>query len=141
MDIATAKPSAREQASIPHHLIDIVRPDEEFTLPDFLEKASSAITGIRQRGSLPLLVGGTVLYINALLEGWQVPVVAPDLELRRRLENEAVLRGSEALFQDLLNIDPQAAGHINPFNVRRIVRALEVNLTTGLIFKPSIVNF
>lgn len=137
MDIGTAKPSPDELARVPHHLIDIVRPDEEFNLPDFLERASAAIEDIHARGKLPMLVGGTMLYINALLEGWEVPQVAPRPGLREQLEKEAAERGPEALYLSLQELDPAAAAHINPLNVRRIVRALEVYYTTGQLFSEA----
>lgn len=137
MDIGTAKPSPDELARVPHHLIDIVRPDEEFNLPDFLERASAAIEDIHGRGKLPMLVGGTMLYINALLQGWEVPQVAPRPGLREQLEKEAAERGPEALYRNLQELDPAAAAHINPLNVRRIVRALEVYYTTGQLFSEA----
>src|ERR1700694_2500265 len=81
MDIGTAKPSAAEQACIPHHLIDVVDPDQTLTLPEYQTLAYTAIDGILQRGRLPLLVGGTGQYITAVIEGWQTPEVAPDSAL------------------------------------------------------------
>jgi tRNA dimethylallyltransferase len=137
MDIGTAKPSPAELARVPHHLIDIVRPGQEFNLPDFLERAGTAIEDIHGRGKLPMLVGGTMLYINALLEGWEVPQVAPRPGLREQLEKEAAERGPEALYRSLQELDPAAAAHINPLNVRRIVRALEVYYTTGQLFSEA----
>lgn len=137
MDIATAKPTAAERARVPHHLLDVVLPNEEFTLPDFMEQAAATLEDIAGRGKLPLVVGGTVLYLNALAEGWQVPRVAPDRELRERLEREATERGAEALYADLQKIDPAATEHINPLNVRRIIRALEVYYSTGELFSQA----
>ncbi|HEX2914589.1 MAG TPA: tRNA (adenosine(37)-N6)-dimethylallyltransferase MiaA [Chloroflexia bacterium] len=137
MDIATAKPAPEELLQVRHHLIDIINPDEEFALPDFLEQAQAVISDIHSRGKLPMLVGGTVQYINALVEGWQVPRVPPRRGLREQLEQEAAERGSEALYRDLQVLDPEAAEHINPLNTRRIVRALEVYHTTGQLFSQS----
>ncbi len=137
LDIATAKPSLAERQRVPHHLLDVVKPDEEFNLPDFLEQAQATIAHIHAQGKLPFLVGGTVLYLNALVEGWQVPSVAPSHELRDSLEREAAERGSEALYADLQKLDPAAAERINPFNIRRIVRALEVFHTTGELFSQA----
>ncbi len=137
MNIATAKPTPAELARVPHHLIDVVQPDEEFTLPDFLDRATSAIEEIRERGHLPLLVGGTVLYINALLDGREVPRVSPDPELRRRLEQQAAEQGLPALYQELIKQDPAAADYIDPSNLRRIVRALEVYYTSGELFSHN----
>jgi tRNA dimethylallyltransferase len=137
MDIATAKLSPPELEQVPHHLINIVQPDQEFNLPDFQRLATSAIAEISDRGKLPFLVGGTVLYIKAVCEGWEVPQVAPDLELRKRLEQEAEERGSEILYQELAQIDPEAAAHIIPANTRRIIRALEVYHATGKKFSDA----
>jgi tRNA dimethylallyltransferase len=137
LDIATAKPTLAEREQVPHHLIDVVKPDQEFNLPDFLEQAQAAIATCQAQGKLPFLVGGTVLYLNALVEGWQVPRVAPSRALREELEQAAAERGSEALYADLKQLDPAAAEHINPLNVRRIVRALEVFHTTGQLFSEA----
>lgn len=137
LDIATAKASPAERQRVPHYLLDVVKPDEEFNLPDFLEQAQAAIANSQAQGKLPFLVGGTVQYINALVEGWQVPRIAPNRELREKLEREATERGSEALYADLQKLDPTAAEHINPLNVRRIVRALEVYHSTGQLFSQA----
>jgi tRNA dimethylallyltransferase len=126
MDIGTAKPTPQELSLIPHHLIDIVSPDEDFSLAQFQQLAFKAIEDINQRNKLPLLVGGSGLYVWSVLEGWQIPAVAPDPELRRRLEAEAD-RGGEELYQELAHFDPAAAQKIDPRNVRRIIRALEVH--------------
>ncbi len=133
MDIGTAKPTAAERAEVPHHLVDVANPDEIVGLAQFLELARAAINDIAARGKLPLLVGGTGQYIRALLQGWQVPEVPADPELRARLEKKA---GSdpEALWQELMAIDPDAAGFIHPHNLRRVIRALEVSLKTGKPF-------
>jgi tRNA dimethylallyltransferase len=137
LDIATAKPSPAERLQIPHFLIDVAVPDQEFNLPDFLEMAQAAIARVHAGGQVPFLVGGTAQYINALVEGWQVPRIAPDRELRERLEQEAAERGPEALYAELQALDPAAAEHINPLNVRRIIRALEVFRSTGQLFSQA----
>lgn len=137
MDIGTAKPSGQDRARVRHHLIDVVRPDQEFTLPHFLEQANAAINDIQARGKLPMLVGGTMLYVNALVEGWQVPAVAPRPGLREQLEQRAAELGPEALYQELQSLDPAAAERINPLNIRRIVRALEVLHTTEGLFSDA----
>jgi tRNA dimethylallyltransferase len=131
MDIGTAKPSASERAAAPHHLIDVVDPDEEFSLARYQDLATEAIAQIAERGRLPLLVGGTGQYLAALLEGWQIPRVAPQPELRTALEHEAAQRGAAALHARLAQIDPAAAAGILPSNVRRVIRALEVHALTG----------
>lgn len=132
MDIGTAKPDAQELAAAPHHLIDIRDPDEEFSLATYQELAYAAIDDILSRGKLPLLVGGTGQYLAALLEGWRIPHVAPQPALRTELEREAVERGAEALHARLAAVDPAAASQIAASNVRRVVRALEVYLVTGV---------
>lgn len=137
MDIATAKPTPEELAQIPHHLIDVVNPDEEFNLADFQSQAYATIDAILARNKLPLVVGGTLLYINALAQGWQIPRVEPERELRRALEEEAERRGPEALYEELKQIDPEAAARILPNNTRRIIRALEVFRTTGRLFSEA----
>jgi tRNA dimethylallyltransferase len=131
MEIGTAKPTAAERAAAPHHLIDIRDPDQPFSLADYQELAAEAIAGILARGRAPLLVGGTGQYLAAVLEGWQVPRVAPHPELRAALEAEAAAAGPEALHARLAAVDPAAAAQIDPRNVRRVVRALEVHGVTG----------
>ncbi|MBC7263479.1 MAG: tRNA (adenosine(37)-N6)-dimethylallyltransferase MiaA [Chloroflexi bacterium] len=126
MDIGTAKPSTEEQRRVRHHLIDIVDPDEEFTLAQYQALAYEAIEEIWSRGALPLLVGGTGLYVKAVVEGWTIPRVPPDSALRRRLEDLAEAEGAAALHQRLRTLDPVAAARIDPRNVRRVIRALEV---------------
>jgi tRNA dimethylallyltransferase len=131
MEIGTAKPTAAERAAAPHHLIDIRDPDEPFSLADYQELAAAAVAAIVARGRAPLLVGGTGQYLAAVLEGWQVPRVAPNPELRAALEAEAEAGGAAALHARLAAVDPQAAAQIDPRNVRRVVRALEVHAVTG----------
>lgn len=131
MDIGTAKPSGQEQAQFRHHLIDIVAPDQDFSLAQFQELALSAINDIHQRHRLPILAGGSGLYVWALLERWQLPEAKPDPELRRRLEKQAAEAGYESLYTELLNADPAAAQRIDPRNVRRVIRALEVSQQTA----------
>jgi tRNA dimethylallyltransferase len=126
MDIGTAKPTKEEQALVPHHLIDIVNPDEDFSLATYQQLAYKAISDIQGRGKLPFLVGGTGQYVWAVLEGWLVPKVPPDIEFRRNLEQKAKSNASE-LYQELNRLDPVAAEKIDPQNVRRVIRALEVN--------------
>jgi tRNA dimethylallyltransferase len=130
MDIGTAKPTPEEQALVLHHLIDIVAPDEPYTLAQFQADAYAAIDGILARGKLPLLVGGTGLYIRAVVEGLRIPRVPPNPELRAQLATQDSL----ALYQRLRELDPEAAARIDPRNVRRTIRALEVCLTTGQQF-------
>jgi len=131
MDIGTAKPSATERAAAPHHLIDVVDPDEEFSLARYQDLAAAAIAAIAARGRLPLLVGGTGQYLAALLEGWHIPRIAPQPELRAALEREAAQQGAAALHTRLALVDSAAADAILPTNVRRVIRALEVYELTG----------
>lgn len=131
MDIGTAKPTAEERARAPHHLIDIADPDETVGLAEFQEQAYAAIDDIHSRDKLPLLVGGTGQYVRAVVQGWRVPRVPPDPDLRAELETQAEREGCEALHARLLHLDPIAAERIDPRNVRRVIRALEVCILTG----------
>lgn len=131
MDIGTAKATPAERAQVPHHLIDVVEPDGELTLAHYQRMASAAIAGVAARGRLPMLVGGTGLYVRAVTEGWTVPEVPPDPTLRARLESEAAERGAEALHARLAQVDPLAAQRIDARNVRRVIRALEVHAALG----------
>lgn len=131
MEIGTAKPTPAERAATPHHLVDIRDPDEEFSLATYQELAMAAIADVAARGRVPLLVGGTGQYLAALLEGWQIPRVAPQPELRAALAAEAATMGTAALAQRLAAVDPAAAAQIGPTNLRRIIRALEVFAVTG----------
>jgi tRNA dimethylallyltransferase len=132
MDIGTAKVTPEERAKVPHHLIDLVDPDEELTLAHYRQLAAKAIEEVWSRGKLPILVGGTGLYVRALTEGWTIPEVPPDRALRARLEEKARRLGPEALHKDLAAVDPLAAQRIDPRNVRRVIRALEVYHRTGV---------
>jgi len=131
MDIGTSKPSPAERAAVPHHVIDVVEPDEDFSLAMYHQLAMEALKVIQQRGKLPLLVGGSGLYVWSLVEGWKIPEVPPDQKLRRQLESRAEQEDSQSLYQELQDIDPVAATKINPSNVRRIIRALEIYYATG----------
>jgi tRNA dimethylallyltransferase len=132
LDIGTAKPTPQEQGLVPHHLLDIVDPDEVLTLAEFQEQAWAAIEDIHGRGRLPLLVGGTGQWVKAVVEGWSIPRVPPDPLLRAELEAQARLMGHEAFHAQLAAVDPAAAGKIDARNVRRVIRALEVYHKTGL---------
>jgi tRNA dimethylallyltransferase len=132
MDIGTAKPTPGEQAAAPHHLIDIVAPDEPYSLAIYQEQALWAIQEITARGHYPILVGGTGQYVAAVLEGWSIPRVPPQPDVRARLEAEAEEQGTVALYARLQTLDPIAAARIEPNNLRRIIRALEVYEITGM---------
>jgi len=131
MDIGTAKPTKAEQAALRHHLIDVIEPDGEITLAHYQRLAAQAIDDVWARGKLPMLVGGTGLYVRALLEGWTVPKVPPNKALRARLLQEADRDGHEALHARLAAVDPATAEKIDARNVRRVIRALEVYSETG----------
>ncbi|HKS70644.1 MAG TPA: tRNA (adenosine(37)-N6)-dimethylallyltransferase MiaA [Ktedonobacterales bacterium] len=137
MDIATAKPTPAERARLPHHLLDVVWPDESYTLAQYQADANAAIAEIAGRGALPLLVGGTGLYVRAVVDGLAIPAVAPAPELRAELEAEAAAHGPEALHARLAALDPDAAARIAPRNTRRLIRALEVTLLTGRPFSAQ----
>jgi tRNA dimethylallyltransferase len=134
LDIGTAKPMSGDLSQIPHHLINIVNPDDDFGLAQYQELAYQAIKEIQQRHKLPFLVGGSGLYIWAVLEGWQIPRVSPDAEFRYNLEKRASNAGVDELYQELVRIDPVAAQKIDRRNVRRVIRALEVHKETKTPF-------
>lgn len=131
MDIGTAKPSRLEQQEIRHWLLDVVEPDEPFSLAQYQRLAYQAIEDVHSRGRLPLLVGGTGLYVRAVLDGLCIPEVAPDASLRGALQRQAEQEGYLALHARLRKLDPAAAERIDARNVRRVIRALEVCYTLG----------
>lgn len=137
MDIGTAKPSHAEMARAPHHLIDIVNPDETLSLAVFQQQAREIIADIHKRGKLPFLVGGTGQYIRAVTEGWIPPEVVPNESMRNVLEKMREERGKEWLYEALKSLDPEAAEKIDARNYRRTIRALEVIFTTGRKFSAQ----
>ncbi|MBA7626970.1 tRNA dimethylallyltransferase [subsurface metagenome] len=134
MDIGTAKLSREELSLVPHHLINIVNPDEDFSLAQYQELAYRAIGDIHQRNKLPILVGGSGMYVWSVLEGWGIPRVPPDREFRHSLKEIAARVGEDELYQELAEIDPVAAQRIDQRNVRRTIRALEVHRGTETPF-------
>jgi len=134
MNIGTAKPTPQELSLVPHHLIDIIKPDEDFSLAQYQQLAYRAIEDIQQRSKLALLVGGSGLYVWSVVEGWGIPQVPSDLEFRHSLERKAIAVGKDKLYQELTQADPVAAQRIDPRNVRRIIRALEVYRNTETPF-------
>jgi tRNA dimethylallyltransferase len=134
MDIGTAKPSAGQRARAPHHLIDVVDPDQVLSLAQYQAAACAAIDDIFARGRQPLLVGGTGLYVKAVTEGLRIPAVPPDPDLRAELEARAAREGKHTLHAELQRVDPAAAARIDPRNVRRTIRALEVHRLSGRRF-------
>ena len=129
MDIGTAKPTREEQAKIPHHMIDIVEPHEEYTISQFQIEAQNAIEEIESRGMLPLLVGGTGLYLRTIIDDLEIP--GQFLETRQRLELNP---NTAELYQKLSELDPVASTRMEPNNRRRIIRALEVTIGSGTKF-------
>ena len=130
MDIGTAKPSSEQRADVPHHLIDIIEPHAEFSVAQYLHAAEAACRQIVARGRVPLFVGGTGLYLRAVLRGvFEGPPA--DQELRRRLEADAAVSGAAALHRRLQQVDPAAAAVLHPNDARRVIRALEVYEVTG----------
>src|SRR6476620_52045 len=130
MDIGTAKPSPAERAAVPHHLIDIVDPIDEYSVAQYVEAAAKTLADIRARSRLPLFVGGTPLYLKSLLRGlFEGPPA--DWQLRREIEAELAHVGQPALYERLVQVDPVAASHIHPHDMRRLIRALEVFRATG----------
>ena len=131
MNIGTAKPSTAELQSIQHHLIDIISPDEPFSLSLYQNQCISKIKEINGRGHIPFLVGGSGLYIWSILENWNIPEIPPDNEYRLKMEERAREEGYKKLYEELQRLDPQASLKIMPTNVRRVIRALEIYHTSG----------
>jgi tRNA dimethylallyltransferase len=130
MNIGTAKPSAEERAAVPHHLIDILDPNEQFSVSDYISLAEEKIREIQARECVPLFVGGTPLYLKAILRGI-FPGPPADWEFRRRIEEEVRQVGLDALHQRLMQVDPLSATKLHPHDKRRMIRALEVYTLTG----------
>lgn len=130
LDISTAKPTPQQRSRVPHHLLDVVNPDEEYSLASYLDAARAAVAAIRVGGRKVLFVGGTPLYLKSLLRGlYQGP--PPDWEFRRQVAEEVRRVGAAQLHQRLAQVDPLAAHRLHPNDQRRIIRALEVYKITG----------
>ena len=127
MDIGTAKPSPEQRTQAPHHLLDILDPDQDFGLAYFLALARDSLREVHERGRLPVVAGGTGQYVWALIEGWQVPEVPPDHAFREDKRREAEEHGRHFVYQQLEAADPQRAAQLDPSNLRRVIRALEVH--------------
>ena len=138
MDIGTAKPTVEQRALVPHHLIDLVNPDQQYSLSLFLRQARETIEEIRLRGRLPIVAGGTGQYVRALLEGWRVPEMEPDAGTRRELEARVEAEGVEALHRELAALDPVAAERVDAANPRRVIRALELYGGPGPVAQPAV---
>ncbi len=131
MDIGTDKPSLAARARVPHHLIDVADPQEAWSMARFRQAALQAIDGIQARGRLPFLVGGTGQYMAAVLEGWNPPPRSDSKAFRERMQDLARRQGIQALHARLAEVDPELADEIDPRNIRRVIRALEVHQLTG----------
>lgn len=132
LNINTAKATSSEQSEVRHHLIDVVEPDEEFSVTDFVEKATAAINDIISRKKLPIIVGGTGMYIKSLLYPQSFGNSVKNDELREKYQKIALDQGPEALHILLKKVDPESAKEIHPNNVKRVIRALEIYDTTGV---------
>lgn len=131
MDIGTAKPTPEERQGIPHHMIDVIDPDQEFSVAEYQRLATKAIDDIHRRNKLPIVVGGTGLYVKSLLYPMNFTDASYDPELRKQLQHEAEVRGKEYLHKKLQAVDPKTAARLHPNDVRRVIRALEVYHLTG----------
>ena len=138
LDIGTAKPSTSERRSVRHHLIDIVPPESDFTVADFQRLGFEALEDIQRRGKRALVVGGTGLYVRALVDRPSYQNQPPVSDLRREILEEIADRGAQALYDELRRIDPDAAERIHPNNLPRLVRAIEVIRATGRRFSDGV---
>jgi tRNA dimethylallyltransferase len=131
MDVGTGKPTAEQQERARHHLLDIVDPDEPFSVAEYQAQADAALAEIWGRGGQPILVGGSGLYVRAVVDEVDFAMAPPDPELRRRLAEEARAKGLKVLHARLAEVDPEATARIHPNDEKRIIRALEVYEKTG----------
>mgnify|MGYP001593690091 CR=1 FL=1 len=137
MDIGTAKPDYEETRKIKHHLIDIKNPDEDYTVAEYKKDAIAAIEKIIKRGKVPVLAGGTGLYVKAVTDNLEIPSVKPNPALRRKLENKIEKNGLESVYRELLELDPEAAYIVDGKNPRRVIRALEIAISTKKPFSAQ----
>lgn len=131
MDIGTAKPTKEEMGGIPHHMIDVADPEEDFSVARYVEMAARCVDDVLARGKLPIVAGGTGLYIDSLLSGRTFAPFSPDSALRGELERELAEQGGPAMLEALRQVDPEAAARLHPNDHKRIIRALEVYRSTG----------
>lgn len=131
MNIGTAKPSALEMSEVRHHLIDVREPTESFSCEDYVSLASSAIDLVSESGRLPIVCGGTGLYLDALLRGGNSAPSLDTSDIRAKLSLRAENEGAFALYEELLRVDPESAAAIHPNNVKRVIRALEIYIASG----------
>ena len=131
MDIGTAKPTQEEMRGVPHHMLDVADPEEDFSVARYVEMAARCVDDILARGKLPIVAGGTGLYIDSLLSGRNFAAFDPDSALRGQLEADFARRGGEDMLKELAKIDPETAARLHPNDAKRIIRALEVFYATG----------
>lgn len=131
MDIGTAKPTKEEMGGVPHHMIDVADPEEDFSVARYVEMAARCVDDVLERGKLPIVAGGTGLYIDSLLSGRTFAPFSPDSALRGQLERELAEKGGQAMLEELSKVDPEAAARLHPNDHKRIIRALEVYRSTG----------
>lgn len=132
MDIATAKPTKEEQKGVPHHLVDFLDVSERFSVAQYVELARACVQEVHSRGKLPILAGGTGLYVSSLLNHVQFSEEESHPELRAKLEKRLLTEGGEALLEELRQFDPQSAERLHPNNGKRILRAIEIYQATGI---------
>lgn len=140
MDIATAKPTADEMQGVPHHLLSCIENDKKFSVADYKQMASEAIKDINSRGKLPILVGGTGLYINSLVDNIEFSENKADDNLRARLYEEYDKMGAEYMHKKLYDIDPEYAKTLHPNNKTRVLRGIEIFEQTGVIMSEHLKN-
>ena len=131
MDIGTAKPTPEEMQGVPHHMIDVADPEEDFSVARYVDMAARCVEDILDRGKLPILAGGTGLYVDSLLSGRTFAAFDGDSPLRAQLEERFAREGGEPLLRELALADPESAARLHPNDAKRVIRALEVFLTTG----------
>lgn len=131
MDIGTAKISQKIRNRIPHHMIDIIKPDEDFSVADYQEYVDNLIPKIINKDKVPLMVGGTGLYINSVVDGFMLPDMKPDYDLRKDLRKKAKKNGNEYVHDILKDIDPPLAEKLHPNDLRRVIRGIEIYKLTG----------
>lgn len=132
IDIATAKPTKEEQKGVPHHLVDFLDVSERFSVAQYVELARACVQEVHSRDKLPILAGGTGLYVSSLLNHVQFSEEESHPELRAKLEKRLLTEGGEALLEELRQFDPQSAERLHPNNGKRILRAIEIYQTTGI---------
>ncbi len=140
MDVGTAKATAQEMMGIPHHMLDFLEPSEQFSVADYVQRAAEHVRDIAARGKLPILVGGTGLYISSLVDHVSFSPMAQSPQLREQLRQKAAEQGNDALLEELRSFDPQAAEKLHANNLGRVIRAIEVYRLTGITMTETVQN-